>query len=389
MLEVMERLTANRTRPRRIDVDEAREGSGPSDETTTGVATESSVRPGVADEGDWSEGIDFGPPSRGPALPGYRTGSGGDDSEDDWASAADGDELDGQEALFTPGPNEGEPRESAHEEGGSAHEDPEAGQASDRGGDPQEGPRAGAPGGDWGDVTFTDWLGVDQHWDVHQEGKRIADLPGLEEDLADAQATLAEPESPEQTVFEQLAGPAPEAGIETREAPDLAFERPERPPRPDSVPGRTEAGLANKEVWFVATGCEEAGTFGMIEFLKRYGTRLRDAYFINLDNLGSGRLVFVSDEGLMRTHGADPRLLAASRQVADLKNFDIVAHPYHLLTTDATALMARRHRAMSVMALDDRGMLPNWHWMTDTVDRVRVENVESAADFVFELIKNL
>lgn len=274
--------------------------------------------------------------------------------------------------------------------------DPDDPPSEKAGESPDSGERA-APDSeqDWGDVALTDWLGVDRHWDIRREGQALGDYSAIgrqgEGDATAGEQPPAEPQPPEEQAFERLAGPVPQQQIDVVEAPDLAFETGRRH-GPDEEPsgGRgREPGLDDKEVWFVATGCGEAGTVGMIEFLKRYSTRLRDAYFINLDSLGSGRLAFVSDEGMVRSRGADRVLLAASREVADIKGFDIVAHPYHLLTTDATAAMIRGHRAMSVMAFDEKGRLPNWHWATDTVERVHIENIESAADFVFELVKVL
>jgi hypothetical protein len=237
----------------------------------------------------------------------------------------------------------------------------------------------GGPGEDWGDVALTDWLGVDDEFDVRREGQRIGAYARIEdEDVID--------HPHEREAFERLAGELPEEEVPVREAPDLAFTGREHVERQARV---TAPGLADKEVWFVATGGEEAGTMGIIEFVKRYGTRLRDAYFINIDNVGSGRLTYVSDEGLVRTYEADRRLMGAAQSAGDSKGLDVQSLPYHLLTTDATALLARGHRAMSVMAFDERGHLPNWHWMTDTLERVSIENVDSAADFVYELVKAL
>lgn len=260
---------------------------------------------------------------------------------------------------------------------------------------------------DWGDIAFTDWLGVDDRWDVRVEGQRLGEYGAIEARPAHG-AEPAENEAPQIEDEGEDAGPdvlpavadggdalaadhADDLAASLFDTPDLTFGMAGDTGGPiESAGGRGfEPGLADKEVWFVATGCEEVGSAGMIEFLKRYGTRLRDAFFINIDNIGAGRLALVTDEGLVRYHGSDRVLLGVAREVADAKGFDMVARPYHLLPTDATAALVRGHRAMSVMAFDDSGMLPNWHWETDTVDRVRSENVDAVADFVYELIKAL
>jgi hypothetical protein len=62
---------------------------------------------------------------------------------------------------------------------------------------------------------------------------------------------------------------------------------------------------------------------------------------------------------------------------------------YHGLSTDATPALARGYRAMSVMAFDINGRLPNWHWTTDTTDNVAADNIETAVDLVTAIIREL
>jgi Zn-dependent M28 family amino/carboxypeptidase len=147
--------------------------------------------------------------------------------------------------------------------------------------------------------------------------------------------------------------------------------------------------LTEKEIWFVATGAEEVGTFGMQAFLKEFGPDLRDAAIINLDNIGSGSLTYVTREGMARHYDSDRRLLSAARRAVREADLPIKGHEYRGLSTDATPALARGFRAMSVMAFDVNGRLPNWHWATDTVDNVSEANLETAVEFVAALIKEL
>ncbi|MBU4174311.1 MAG: Zn-dependent exopeptidase M28 [Actinobacteria bacterium] len=142
-------------------------------------------------------------------------------------------------------------------------------------------------------------------------------------------------------------------------------------------------------VMFVATGAEEVGTVGMIEFLKAHGERVKDAMIINLDNLGTGHLCYIDREGMLLGHRASPVLLWLAGKVAERKQFPVWRSGYRLLSTDATPALARRYQAMSLMAFDDNGMLPNWHWETDTVDKVDMENLEIARGFLWNLARKL
>jgi Peptidase family M28 len=142
-------------------------------------------------------------------------------------------------------------------------------------------------------------------------------------------------------------------------------------------------------VLFVATGAEEVGTAGMIEFLKAYRDRLKDALIVNLDNLGTGHLCYIDCEGMLLGHNSSPELLWLAGKVAEKKRLPVWRTSYRLLSTDATPALARGYRAMSLMAFDDNGLLPNWHWQSDTVDNVDMENLEVARAFLWNLARRI
>ncbi len=142
-------------------------------------------------------------------------------------------------------------------------------------------------------------------------------------------------------------------------------------------------------VMFLATGAEEVGTAGMIEFLRKEGGRLKGSLIVNLDNLGKGHLCYIDCEGMLLGHRSDDVLLWLSGKVADKKKLPIWRTGYRLLSTDATPALARGYSAMSVMAFDDKGTLPNWHWESDTIDNVDMSNLESARAFLWNLAKEI
>ena len=74
--------------------------------------------------------------------------------------------------------------------------------------------------------------------------------------------------------------------------------------------------LQDKEVWFVATGAEEVGTVGMKAFLAEYGSELKDAVIINIDNIGAGALYWVTAEGMARRYKSDRRIVSLARRVS-------------------------------------------------------------------------
>jgi hypothetical protein len=127
----------------------------------------------------------------------------------------------------------------------------------------------------------------------------------------------------------------------------------------------------------------------MKAFLAKYGHELDDAVFINLDNLGSGAITYVTHEGMARRYEADRRLMGATRRAVREADLQVKGREYHGLSTDATPALARGFRAMSIMAFDINGRLPNWHWKTDTADAVSEANLQTAVDLVTAIIKEL
>ncbi len=148
--------------------------------------------------------------------------------------------------------------------------------------------------------------------------------------------------------------------------------------------------LESTEVWIAATGCEEAGMVGMINFLNRHEVELREALILNLDNLGAGKLKYITGEGMIRAWPSDPELLMLSAEVCR-ENPDLALgpHEYRTLPTDAYAALVKGFRAMSVMAFDDEGVLPNWHWETDLIENLEEKNLTDAQRFVLLLLRKI
>ena len=146
------------------------------------------------------------------------------------------------------------------------------------------------------------------------------------------------------------------------------------------------------EFWFVATGSEEVGAIGMTEFLKAYSHEFnkRQTFFINIDNNGSGNLHYYLGEGMLNFYKFSPKLIEAAEKTAKDKKFKAVTRAkYTLAYTDAIVPASRGFQAILLLATDDYGLIPNWHWHTDTIDNINIEVPKLAADFCLALINNL
>ena len=218
------------------------------------------------------------------------------------------------------------------------------------------------------------WLGVDEGFDARKAGKEIGSwdkFPGDGDDDDDAAGGLG--------------WKGGWAGDDPIEDEDFAANEAARIRR--RVTETIDRDFAEKEVWFVATGAEEVGTAGMQAFLAQYGDELRDAFFINLDNVGAGQLSWVTSEGMARRYRADRRLISLAKRVSREQEILVKPRVYKGLSTDATAALARGYKALTLMAFESTGVPVNWHWKTDTTENIEPEVIERVTELVSHMIR--
>ena len=223
-------------------------------------------------------------------------------------------------------------------------------------------------GGD--DGSTTGWLGVGDGFDARKKGADIGSWDNFDEDDDD-----------------DIGFKGGWAGDDPIGDDEFASHEAARIRK--RVTETADHSFDDKEIWWVATGAEEVGTFGMRAFLEQYSETLRGALVINFDNVGSGTVYWVTQEGMATRYRADRRLVSIAKKVAREHELKVKGRAYRGLSTDATAAMARKFKAMSIMAFDINGRLPNWHWATDTSNNVDVENLETVADLAAGMIREL
>jgi hypothetical protein len=127
--------------------------------------------------------------------------------------------------------------------------------------------------------------------------------------------------------------------------------------------------LQSTRVVILMTGCEEAGMLGSQAFLRSRDTS--GWLFVNFDNVGGGTLHYLESEGLVRKWDADASLMAIAAGVArDHPDTGLAPAGGPIgLTYDATPVLARGGRALTFVAADG-GVIPNYHWPTDTAANV-------------------
>ncbi len=145
--------------------------------------------------------------------------------------------------------------------------------------------------------------------------------------------------------------------------------------------------LVNTELYLVATGAEEVGMAGMLWFARKHQQLLKDAFIINIDNCGSGNVSYVIEEGMIKKYPADHTMVAIADRLAKEKLTRITPRVFTTMSTDALVPLSRGYRAMSIMAFDEHGILPNWHWETDVFENIQASTVDLAYEFASDMIK--
>jgi len=146
------------------------------------------------------------------------------------------------------------------------------------------------------------------------------------------------------------------------------------------------------EFWFVSTGSKEVGAVGMATFMKMYTEDISkdNTYFINFDNVGKGSPHYFLGEGMLNFYKFSKDLIAVAKKSSQLNEFkEILPARYRLTYTDAIVPASRRFHSILLLAMDDRGLIPNWHWSSDTIENIDISVPQMTSDFVFEMVRNL
>jgi hypothetical protein len=160
-----------------------------------------------------------------------------------------------------------------------------------------------------------------------------------------------------------------------------------------ALAGRLSAApLAHTEVWLAFTGCEETAAYGMAAFLDSHAAGLGDeAIYIVLDEVGLGRLIYLTVDGLIVKRATHPQALALARRARAALPGLPVDERVGIAYTDAAVATKRGLIALTLVALTppDAGEAMHWHQMSDTVDYVDAETLAAAHAFVWQVLREV
>ncbi|MTI69862.1 MAG: Zn-dependent exopeptidase M28 [Firmicutes bacterium] len=140
---------------------------------------------------------------------------------------------------------------------------------------------------------------------------------------------------------------------------------------------------------FLLTGSEENGSKGMKAFLRNWGKTLdkNNTYFLVIDNIGAGNITYLDGEGMIiKKH--------YNRFLKDLaskfkKEYDIRYNEKLLLPTDSLPVLNQGFKSISFLGKDEFGNIENYHWYTDTLDKISSKHMENTENFFIDYINLL
>ncbi|MBG0568536.1 M28 family peptidase [Actinoplanes aureus] len=139
--------------------------------------------------------------------------------------------------------------------------------------------------------------------------------------------------------------------------------------------------LRGLRVVLVSAGAEEALQEGIRGFARRHFPGLaRDrTCFLNLDTVGSGRLVMLEGEGPIRMHDYDAAFRDLVADCAASEGIELVRGLRSRNSTDGAVPHRHGYRTATLVSVDDRKLIPHYHLDTDLPEHVDLGSVEQAA----------
>lgn len=136
-------------------------------------------------------------------------------------------------------------------------------------------------------------------------------------------------------------------------------------------------------------GCEETGLDGATAWAEKFGHHGPPLTFINIDSLGYGTPRFVGKEhSLAGVPVAYPEeMVRLAGQVATERGLTEAGPHVIPVASDAISFLVRGIPGITMHCFEDGGMMPNYHQMTDTCDRMSFDRAWAGMEFAWAVLR--
>lgn len=149
--------------------------------------------------------------------------------------------------------------------------------------------------------------------------------------------------------------------------------------------------LEHTEVTLLFTGSEETACVGIEKYLEQYAPPQENSYWIDLEMVGTGNLCYVTRHGLSKfsEYRPAPRITAMAAKVARQRPELRVKGKPMTIVEEVAPLIRRGYEAICIAGYDELGMLPNWHRVSDTLDKIEPETMTRAHGYALALAQEI
>jgi hypothetical protein len=147
--------------------------------------------------------------------------------------------------------------------------------------------------------------------------------------------------------------------------------------------------LQRTAIHLLFTDCEETGAGGITAFLDQQMQELGDqAVYIVLDEVGNGRVKYITDDGLVIKHPTHPRALDLERRAAAGLQRPALEMP-GTAYTDALPATMRGRIAVTVCSalLEHRVSGSHWHQMSDRIEFIDHQSLQDTHTFTWRIMQ--
>lgn len=152
-----------------------------------------------------------------------------------------------------------------------------------------------------------------------------------------------------------------------------------------------ERPVQGVRVLLVCAGAEESFSEGMAAWGRRHFPDLprETTWVIAVDSVGSPTLCLPLSEGFLRAYDYDPSLRRDAAEVAGELGVPLAPDFRFSFASDAQIAHHAGYRCMLVSSIDELRTPSNYHWPTDTADRIDYGTVADATAVVDGVIRRL
>ena len=144
-------------------------------------------------------------------------------------------------------------------------------------------------------------------------------------------------------------------------------------------------------VVLLSTGAEESHQEGMQAFAARHFASLATdrTHILCLDTLGSPRLALIEGEGMLRVTDYPAEVRELAQRCADEAGVELFRGLRFRNATDGIVALRAGYPSAALGSVDEFKVPTDYHWPTDTPDRVDYARVADAARLCLRLVERL